>query len=75
MYNRKIQEQETLGKNLRERQKTVREGHAPNMKQMRMWQDVLRLIAAKNAMANSGEATAHHEMRGRVHEDEERLVL
>ncbi|XP_067948195.1 intraflagellar transport protein 81 homolog [Watersipora subatra] len=75
LYNRKIQEQETLGKNLRERQKTVRDSHAPNMKQMKMWQDVLRLMETKSQMATSGEATSHTEMRGRVHEDEERLVL
>lgn len=75
MYNRKIQEQETLGKNLRERQKAVRENHAPSMKQMKMWRDVVRLLEAKNSMAHSGEATAHNEMRGEVHHDEERLVL
>lgn len=75
LYNRKIQEQETLGKNLRERQKAVRESHGPNMKQMRMWQDVVRLMEAKSNMAASGEANAHNEMRGRIHEDEERLVL
>ena len=75
MYNRKIQEQETLGKNLRERQKTVRESHVPNMKQMKMWQDVLRLMEAKHRLAMSGEANAHNEMRGRVQDDEERLVL
>lgn len=45
------------------------------MKQMKMWRDVVRLLEAKNSMAHSGEATAHNEMRGEVHHDEERLVL
>lgn len=47
MYNRKIQEQENLGRNLRERQKTVRENHEPNMKQMKMWRDLERLLQCK----------------------------
>ncbi|KAK7480473.1 hypothetical protein BaRGS_00028290 [Batillaria attramentaria] len=47
VYTRKIQEQENLGRNLRERQKTVRENHEPNMKQMKMWRDLERLLQCK----------------------------
>jgi len=64
-----------LGKNLRERQKMVRESHAPNMKQMKMWQDVLKLLEAKKRVVTSGEMISHTEIRGHVHETEERLVL
>ena len=36
-YQRKIQEQENLGKSLREKQKYVRESQDKNVEQMRMW--------------------------------------
>ena len=74
-YNRKIQEQETLGKNLRERQKMVRDSQGPNMKQMKMWKDVLCLLETKNRLAASGVAAEQSDLRGEVHNDEERLVL
>ncbi|KAK3094389.1 hypothetical protein FSP39_001105 [Pinctada imbricata] len=47
LYQRKIQEQENLGKGLKEQQKTVREGHGPSMRQMKMWRDVERLLECK----------------------------
>lgn len=47
IYNRKIQEQENLGKGLREQQKSVRENHGPSMRQMKMWRDVERLLEVK----------------------------
>ena len=47
VYSRKIQEQENLGRNLRERQKMVRENHEPNIKQMKMWRDLERLLQCK----------------------------
>ena len=75
MYNRKIQEQVTLGNNLRDRQKAVRENQGPSMKQMRMWKDVLRLLEYKHQLAVSGQGQPQNEMRGQVHHDEERLVL
>ncbi|NXM67517.1 IFT81 protein, partial [Serilophus lunatus] len=46
-YTRIIQEQENLGKKLREKQKVVRESHGPNMKQMKMWQDFEQLMECK----------------------------
>uniref|UniRef100_A0A8C8RFZ5 Intraflagellar transport protein 81 homolog n=1 Tax=Pelusios castaneus TaxID=367368 RepID=A0A8C8RFZ5_9SAUR len=46
-YTRMILEQENLGKKLREKQKTVRESHGPNMKQVKMWQDFEQLMECK----------------------------
>ncbi|XP_069727059.1 intraflagellar transport protein 81 homolog [Phaenicophaeus curvirostris] len=46
-YTRMILEQENLGKKLREKQKVVRESHGPNMKQMKMWQDLEQLMECK----------------------------
>ncbi|XP_053328825.1 intraflagellar transport protein 81 homolog [Spea bombifrons] len=46
-YTRNISEQENLGKKLREKQKTVRESHAPNMKQVKMWRDLENLMECK----------------------------
>ncbi|XP_013415931.1 intraflagellar transport protein 81 homolog [Lingula anatina] len=49
IYTKKIQEQENLGKGLREKQKYVRESHGPNMRQMKMWKDVRRLLEMKHS--------------------------
>lgn len=46
-YTRKIQEQENLGKSLREKQKMVKESHGPSMKQMKMWTDFQTLMECK----------------------------
>lgn len=46
-YNRKILEQDNLGKALRAKQKAVREQHAPNLAQMLMWKDLQSLLAFK----------------------------
>lgn len=46
-FTKKIQEQENLGKNLRDKQKSVRENQAPNMKQMKMWNDLAKLLECK----------------------------
>ncbi|XP_020603042.1 intraflagellar transport protein 81 homolog [Orbicella faveolata] len=46
-FTKKIQEQENLGKSLRDKQKTVRESQAPNMKQMKMWSDLAKLLECK----------------------------
>ncbi|XP_077987747.1 intraflagellar transport protein 81 homolog [Glandiceps talaboti] len=46
-YTRKIQEQENLGKGLREKQKAVRESHGPSMRQMKMWKDFQTLMDCK----------------------------
>ncbi|KAM9328911.1 intraflagellar transport protein 81 homolog [Gastrophryne carolinensis] len=46
-YLKNIQEQENLGKKLREQQKLVRESHGPNMKQVKMWKDFEQLMECK----------------------------
>ncbi|XP_028405978.1 intraflagellar transport protein 81 homolog isoform X1 [Dendronephthya gigantea] len=46
-YTKKIQEQENLGKSLREKQKSVRENHGPSIKQMKMWNDLTTLLECK----------------------------
>ncbi|KAM4707425.1 intraflagellar transport protein 81 homolog [Discoglossus pictus] len=46
-YTRNILEQENLGKKLREKQKSVRESHGPNMKQVKMWSDFEQLMECK----------------------------
>ncbi|XP_077318116.1 intraflagellar transport protein 81 homolog [Lithobates pipiens] len=46
-YSKNIQEQENLGKKLREQQKSVRESHGPNMKQVKMWKDFEKLMECK----------------------------
>lgn len=81
-YSKKIQEQENLSRGLRERQKMVRENHEPNMKQMKMWRDLERLLECKRGcldqlsnigsragMGGYGEAA----LTGKVEED--RLVM
>jgi len=49
-YNRKILEQDNLGKALRAKQKTVREQHTPNVAQMAMWRDLQQLLSVKAAL-------------------------
>ena len=44
---RKIQEQETLGKELKSAQKEIKETHADSMKQVKMWKDLRRLFEIK----------------------------
>ncbi|XP_013927161.1 PREDICTED: intraflagellar transport protein 81 homolog [Thamnophis sirtalis] len=46
-YSKMIAEQENLGKKLREKQKSVRESHGPNLKQVKMWRDLQLLMECK----------------------------
>ncbi|XP_078237894.1 intraflagellar transport protein 81 homolog [Pogona vitticeps] len=46
-YSRMITEQENLGKKLREKQKSIRESHGPNLKQVKMWRDFQLLMECK----------------------------
>lgn len=90
VYTHKIQKQENLGKNLRERQKMVRENHDPNMKQMKMWRDLERLMQCKvhcleqissigsNLAGGRGNAiggVTYSEAPPPAHLEEDRLVL
>ncbi|XP_035693402.1 intraflagellar transport protein 81 homolog isoform X1 [Branchiostoma floridae] len=77
-YSRKIQEQENLGKTLREKQKAVRESHGPSMRQMKMWKDFEKLMECKRRCF-LGERNAERTMGGTDYSGdvggEERLVL
>ncbi|XP_072271992.1 intraflagellar transport protein 81 homolog [Pyxicephalus adspersus] len=46
-FSKNIQEQENLGKKLREQQKSVKESHGPNMKQVKVWKDIEQLMECK----------------------------
>ncbi|XP_059177446.1 intraflagellar transport protein 81 homolog [Physella acuta] len=85
VYSKKIQEQENLSRGLRERQKTVRENHEPNMKQMKMWKDLERLLECKkqclDQLSSIGASTGANLMMGGYGEsaptllEDDRLVL
>ncbi|KAI9017177.1 hypothetical protein BC832DRAFT_596490 [Gaertneriomyces semiglobifer] len=58
LYNKRLLEQENTGKSLREQQKEVKAKHEPNVKQLKLFQDVRNLLALKsayNAKMLSGE--------------------
>ncbi|KAK2156371.1 hypothetical protein LSH36_215g03007 [Paralvinella palmiformis] len=83
-YSRKLQEQENLGKGLREKQKYVRENQPANMQQMKMWRDLerlmeckMRLAQSRSSRAGSARAGGQQGMQFPEHSavDEERLVL
>ncbi|XP_005106145.1 intraflagellar transport protein 81 homolog [Aplysia californica] len=83
-YSKKIQEQENLSRGLRERQKTVRENHEPNMKQMKMWKDLERLLECKRScleqLSSIGASSGLNNMGGYgetapTHLEKDRLVL
>ena len=57
-YTRKIQEQENLGKGLRERQKSVRENQEPLLHQMKMWRDLERLMEMKAQLAGGSRGNS-----------------
>ncbi|KAJ3417510.1 Intraflagellar transport protein 81 [Chytridiales sp. JEL 0842] len=60
VYNKKVQEQENLGKSLRETQKEVKAKHEPNMKQLALLADVKKLLVLKakyNSKVISGGGT------------------
>ena len=72
-YSRKIQEQENLGKGLREKQKYVRENHGPSMRQMKMWKDLQMLMDCKMRCAEQNPGGDAGYAGNVVQED--RLVL
>ncbi|XP_074658114.1 intraflagellar transport protein 81 homolog [Tubulanus polymorphus] len=83
IYTKKIQEQENLGKGLREKQKMVRENHTSNMVQMKMWKDIERLMECKQKCVKRQQADGgggYHDDRyaGRQDDDDitgDRLIL
>lgn len=47
MYNKKIQELDHAGKNLRESQKEIKASHEPNIRQLEMFNDLKKLLTLK----------------------------
>ena len=72
-----VSEQEHLGKSLREKQKAVREQHGPSMKQMKMWQDLEKLVACKMRCQEEAQQReqAGGDYAGVTKMEEDRLVL
>lgn len=60
-FTRRVQEQENLGKALREKQKEIRESHADSMRQVAMWRELHRLFEAKRACFVQGEEQRRRE--------------
>ena len=82
LYGKKLQEQEILGKSLREKQKFIRESHEPNLHQMKMWRDFQRLMESKLNINSSGRgigSPAHGDqpraVRFATDDQEDQLVL
>lgn len=74
-YTKKIQEQENLGKSLRDKQKSVRESQAPNMKQMKMWSDLAKLLECKRSCMLKQEQDAMGGATQQGQDEENVLVL
>ncbi|CAL1528609.1 unnamed protein product [Lymnaea stagnalis] len=84
-YSKKIQEQENMSRGLRERQKMVKDNHEPNMKQMKMWKDLERLLECKkqclDQLTHIGATSGANMMMGGYGEsaptllEDDRLVL
>jgi len=72
-YSQRIHEQEVLGKQLREKQKYLRENHAPNMRQMKMWTDLTQLLKCKKESL-SGPTTNTAEDPA-LYDEQDHLVL
>lgn len=74
IYTKNIQEQESLSKYLRERQRVVQESHEPNVRQLGIWTDLEELMQAK-LQAKRGDGPAEAEGHTPALEEEDRLVL
>ncbi len=78
-YTRHIQEQETLSKYLRERQRVVQESHEPNLKQLELWLDLEKLfqakLAARNEPGQGGGGGSNGATMGDASSEEDRLVF
>ncbi|KAJ3020677.1 Intraflagellar transport protein 81 [Thoreauomyces humboldtii] len=72
LYNKRIAEQEILGKGLREMQKDAKVKHEPNVKQLALFHDVRKLLALKAAQ-NKKILTGENRKDQPVRQD--RLVL
>jgi len=82
-YGRRIQEQENLGKALRDRQKALRDNQDTSVAQMRMWRDIERLLECKQRLAagddqpagGAAEPSRPARRSAEAARDEDRLVL
>lgn len=80
-YTRRIQEQENLGKALRDKQKFLRDNQDTSVAQMRMWRDIERLMDCKRRLATSDEPSDQSNTRqaaarsAAAADDDNRLVL
>ena len=77
-YGRRIQEQENLGKALRDRQKVLRDNQDTSVAQMRMWRDIERLLECKRRLAGDTEQPTTRPRAAAAAaaaQDEDRLVL
>jgi len=79
-YGRRIQEQENLGKALRDKQKYMRDHQDTSVTQMRMWRDIERLLECKRRLASDQPSDAESTRPARrtaaaANDDEDRLVL
>merc|ERR1719263_2274040 len=62
LYSAKIKQQESLAKELRERQKRIKEHHAPNAKQVSMFKDLHKLLRCKVESQQRARAEANDMM-------------
>ncbi|XP_064404190.1 intraflagellar transport protein 81 homolog [Halichondria panicea] len=76
LFTRKIQEQENLGKGLRDQQKEIQETHSDALRQVKMWQDLRRQFKVKKQCFVSDQ---QRRMRDKAEEKmaatENRLVI
>lgn len=72
-YTQRIHEQEVLGKQLREQQKYLRENHGPNMRQMKMWNELSHLLKCKKELMTSGGGRVEEDPA--LYEEQDHLVL
>ncbi|CAD5114753.1 DgyrCDS3793 [Dimorphilus gyrociliatus] len=63
-FTRKIQDQENLGKSLREKQKSIKEGHSGNLNQMSMWRDFQRIMDMKLSLSGLGSGDGSGQQSG-----------
>ena len=76
-YTRKIQEQENLGRALRDKQNEVRGNHAHNLLQVKMWQDLHSLLQVKRESHKAAIRQQEEEKAAKqaMMENPDRLVI
>ena len=76
-YTRKIQEAENLGKALRDKQKEVKETHSSSLGQVKMWNDLHKLLEVKRECFVQGqqEISQAKAAEEKIIAEENRLVI